>query len=80
MSTEQMRSSSLYITAQVARWCKWIADLDENEKQVADGVANDMLKAAILAKYPLIEQIEADYWKARRKLDEESKLKLKGTP
>lgn len=53
-----------------------MAELDSDMKN-ADTVAEHILRSAIMARIPNIEQLEADYWSARNKLDSETVNKLK---
>lgn len=69
------RNANLYVSNQLFRWLNWMATMQED--QTADSVAEEMLRNAILAQMPNIETVEADYWKVRKKLDDESVEKLK---
>lgn len=71
-----IRTNNLYISSQLHRWLKWIAELDPDVDS-ADAVAEVILRAHVIAKMPAIEQLEADYWTARNKLDSETVNKLK---
>lgn len=71
-----IRSNNLYISSQLYRWLKWLAEMDPDMNS-SDAVAECILRAHISAKIPNIEQLEADYWTARNKLDSETVNKLK---
>jgi hypothetical protein len=71
-----IRTNNIYISSQLHRWLKWLAELDPDMNS-ADAVAECILRAHILAKCPNIEQLETDYWTARNKLDSETVNKLK---
>jgi hypothetical protein len=76
----QIRSNNLYISSQLHRWLKWIAMMNEKSsavKSTPDAWAEEMLRSEILIQFPNIEQLEADYWTARNKLDSETVNKLK---
>lgn len=68
------RSQTLYVTPQTGRWLQWLASLDDG--QTADGLGEQLLRAAILMKYPKIEEAEATYHAARKKLNEAAKESL----
>lgn len=70
-----MRSSTLYVTDSVVRWLRWMARADE-QNTPADAIADELLRAAILARHPNIETVEAEYWRARKALDTEAQQKL----
>jgi len=72
------RDANLYITPQLHRWLKWLADMrmDESPNITADAVAEELLRKAIMAQLPDIEAVEAEYWKIRRKLDADAVAKL----
>ena len=72
------RSSNLYISPQLHRWLKWLAEMrvEESPNITPDAVAEEILRKAIVAQLPGIEAAEADYWKARRKLDADTVGKL----
>lgn len=79
----QIRSNNLYISSQLHRWLKWISELEqpmESSKPAMatiDSKAEHILRDYIIGMYPEIEQLEADYWTARNKLDSETVNKLK---
>ncbi len=72
------RNATLYVSTQLYRWLSWLSDMKHNEGSAgtADAVAEEILRRAILAQIPGIESAEADYWRARKKLDEEAVAKL----
>lgn len=49
----------------------------ESFKSTADSVAEKIMREYILSKYPDIQQLEAGYWTARGKLDDEMVKQLK---
>lgn len=76
-----IRTNNLYISSQLHRWLHWMAELDKEagDKSSPDAVAETLLRSLILRHHPDIEQLEADYWSARNKLDAETVKKLKET-
>ena len=78
-----IRTNNIYISSQLHRWLKWLADMEtpgETEKPfmaTQDSMAEKIMREYILNKYPAIQQLEAEYWTARSKLDEETVNKLK---
>lgn len=71
---KQFRSATLYIEPATHRWLSWLASLDDG--QTADGLGEQLLRAAILMKYPKIEEAEATYHAARKKLNDAAKESL----
>jgi len=53
----------------------WLASLNDDGR-TADALGEEMLRGAILSKFPNIEQIEHDYQNGRAKLNDEAKGKL----
>lgn len=51
--------------------------MESSVKATPDSAAEQILRDYILTAYPGIEQLEADYWTARNKLDSETVNKLK---
>lgn len=51
--------------------------MDPDKAMTTDAMAESMLRGVILKNLPGIEQLEADYWSARNKLDSETVNKLK---
>lgn len=78
-----IRTNNLYISSQLHRWLKWMAELetgleqDRAFKATPDSTAEGIMRAFILSNYPTIQQLEADYWTARNRLDTETVNKLK---
>lgn len=76
-----IRSSNLYVSSQVHRWLKWMAQIETEPRSLAsqtpDSIAEKILRDHILALYPDMEKIESQYWSARSKLDEEAVRELK---
>lgn len=75
-----IRSNNIYISSQLYRWLKWLAEMDpegRSSKASPDAVAEALLRTLITANHPSLEQLEADYWTARNKLDSETVNKLK---
>lgn len=72
------RNATLYVSSQLYRWLGWIADMKEQDGSsgTPDAIAEDLLRRAILINLPGIEAAESDYWRARKKLDEETVAKL----
>lgn len=76
----QIRSNNLYISSQLHRWLKWISEMNQTSsavKSTPDAWAEEIIRTALLAKYPTIQELEADYWTARNRLDSETVNKLK---
>lgn len=69
------RASNLYVSTQLYRWLKWMAEM--RGETTADGMAEELLRNAILSQLPDIESVEGEYWAARHKLDSEAVEKLK---
>lgn len=74
-----IRTNNLYISSQLHRWLKWLSAMDEISGTASnpDAVAETLLRSLILKAHPGIEQLEHDYWTARKKLDSETVTKLK---
>ena len=69
------RSANLYVSPQLYRWLGWLAELrttEQGDAWTADRLAEEVLRGAILAQFPTIEKVEADYWNGRQKLDAEA--------
>ena len=85
MSNQTIRSATIYVSPQLARWLSWLAQMEaegeENKafKVTADSIAEKILREAILQMQPDIQQLESEYWTARNKLDDEMVAKLKPT-
>lgn len=71
------RSSNLYVTGQTYRWLQWLALMEEGVMASPDAVAEFILRRAILAECPGIEQAEAKWQYGKKKLQEEAKELLK---
>lgn len=74
-----IRTNNLYISSQLHRWLKWLAEMDPDGKETPDGTAEALLRELLLTRFPDLEQLEAEYWAARNKLDKETVDKLKET-
>lgn len=74
-----IRTNNLYISSQLHRWLKWLADMNEGTgvRTTPDSIAEEKLRQVILQRFPGIEQLESDYWTARNRLDSETVNKLK---
>lgn len=72
------RSANLYISPQLYRWLGWLAEMrsQDGESQTADSIAEDILRRAITANIPNIEEVEGEYWNGRQKLDKEAVAKM----
>ena len=72
-----IRTNNIYISSQLHRWLKWLAEMDPDGKETSDGIAEALLRELLLTRFPDIEQLESEYWTARNKLDKEITNKLK---
>jgi hypothetical protein len=80
-----IRSSNLYVSSQVQRWLKWMAEIEseagaeaESQRVTPDALAEKILREHILAKYPGMDKVEHAYWEARGRLDDMAVKELKG--
>jgi hypothetical protein len=84
-----IRSSNLYVSSQVQRWLKWMAEIESKRdteyespdvpvRVTPDSLAEKILREHILSKYPGMDKVEHDYWEARGRLDDMAVKELKG--
>lgn len=67
------RNANIYVSSQLRRWLGWLAEMRSEEgSHTADSVAEEILRQAITANVPNIDEVEADYCRARQKLDREA--------
>lgn len=80
-----IRSRNLYVSNQVHRWLKWMAEIesesgsDAGPKTTPDAIAEKILRDHIAELYPNMAKIEGAYWEARGKLDDMAVKELKGS-